>query len=226
MSHNVPVLTIDGPSGSGKGTVSQRVAEKLGWHYLDSGALYRVLGLLASREQIELSDESALSALVQNLDLAFENGQIWLAGEVVDAEVRTEQAGNRASKLAVLCGVRESLLEWQRNCAKLPGLVADGRDMGTVVFPYARCKIFLTAAPQERAKRRLKQLRDKGFNVSISPLLREIEERDVRDVSRAVSPLRPADNAACLDTTGLAIDQVVAIVIGRLSARMQMDEVD
>jgi len=220
MFYSVPVLSIDGPSGSGKGTVSQCVSEKLGWNYLDSGSLYRVLGLLASRKKIELHDEISLSALVQTMDLAFKNGKILLAGEVVDAEIRTEQAGNRASKLAVLYGVRQSLLEWQRNCAIPPGLVADGRDMGTVVFPDATCKIFLTASAKERAERRLKQLRDNGFNVTISPLLREIEERDTRDKSRAVSPLRPADNAVYLDSTGLDVNQVVAIVIDRLSACM------
>ncbi len=211
----VPVLTIDGPSGSGKGTVALTVSRKLGWHYLDSGALYRVVGLLAQRESVSLDDETALAGLAGVLDLRFDAGRAVLGDEDVDDEIRSEAGGDRASRVARWPAVRQALLEWQRNCAKTPGLVADGRDMGTVVFPDSKCKVFLTASAEARAKRRFNQLRQKGFDVNIRQLFDEIAERDRRDAGRAVSPLRPAEDALLLDTTELTIDQAVEEVMKR-----------
>ena len=209
----VPVLTLDGPGGSGKGTVALRVASELGWHYLDSGAIYRVLGLLAIRKGVSLDDESALAALATGLTLTFRAGRACVEGEDIDDEIRGETAGSRASRVAALPGVRQALLTWQRHCARMPGLVADGRDMGTVVFPRALCKIFLTASAQARAERRFNQLRQKGFDVNIRRLFEEIAERDRRDADRAVSPLRPAEDAIVLDTTELTVNAVVAEVL-------------
>ncbi len=209
----MPVIAIDGPSGSGKGTVSLSMARQLGWHYLDSGAIYRALALAAGKNNIELSDEPALIDLTGNLDIEFRNGAVWLCGEEIGDEIRTEEAGKRASMVAPIRSVREKLLVWQRSRAQLPGLVADGRDMGTVVFPGACCKIFLIASAEARAKRRFKQLRDKGFDVSIPQLFREICERDARDANRTVSPLKPAEDAIVLDTTNLHIEDVVAAVM-------------
>jgi cytidylate kinase len=217
MLPEVPVLTLDGPSGSGKGTIAQALAGRLGWHYLESGALYRVLGLLAGRNGIPLDDVEGLVALTHGLELTFENGRIILGKEKIDDEIRTEQSGDRASRIAPLPAVRSALLQWQRQCARLPGLVADGRDMGTVVFPGAACKIFLTASVEERAKRRFNQLRGKGFDVNIRRLFREIKERDQRDSTRSVSPLKPATDAFELDTTELSIDDVVAVVCERVT---------
>ncbi len=213
MCASVPVLTIDGPSGSGKGTVAQHIAKRLKWHYLDSGALYRVLGWLADQQQVALTDECALISLIDQMEIEFEGGQVRFAGKSLESEIRTESAGGRASKLAALGGVRQALLTWQRQCAKRPGLVADGRDMGTVVFPKADCKIYLTASVEARAQRRFKQLRGKGFAVTIADLLREIAERDRRDINRRVSPLKPAADAVHLDTTGLDVQQVVSKVM-------------
>ncbi|NKB61569.1 MAG: (d)CMP kinase [Gammaproteobacteria bacterium] len=213
MSVNEWILTIDGPSGSGKGTVAQLVARKLGWHYLDSGALYRVLGVLALRKKMDLEDESSLADVARNLELSFQSGDVFLGSERISEEIRTEQTGNLASKIATMHPVREALLQWQRDCAKAPGLVADGRDMGTVVFPRAKYKIFLTASVSARAQRRFKQLRDKGFGVNIRRLLHEIAERDERDMNRVISPLRAADDAICLDSTNMGIDEVVSSVM-------------
>ncbi len=213
MSVNEWILTIDGPSGSGKGTVAQLVARKLGWHYLDSGALYRVLGVLALRKKMDLEDESSLADVARNLELSFQSGDVFLGSERISEEIRTEQTGNLASKIATMHPVREALLQWQRDCAKAPGLVADGRDMGTVVFPRAKYKIFLTASVSARAQRRFKQLRDKGFGVNIRRLLHEIAERDERDMNRVISPLRAADDAICLDSTNIGIDEVVSSVM-------------
>ncbi len=210
----VPVVAIDGPSGSGKGTVALRVARALGWHYLDSGALYRVLALYAVRREVPLDDESRLAELAGSLPLRFDQGKAMLDGSDVENEIRSEQAGDRASRVAPLPAVRRALLAWQRNCAMLPGLVADGRDMGTVVFPDADCKIFLTASVEQRAQRRFNQLRQKGFDVNIHRLFEEISERDRRDAGRRVSPLRPAEDAVLLDTTELTIDQAVEAVLG------------
>lgn len=208
-----PVAAIDGPSGSGKGTIALAVVRQLGWHYLDSGALYRVIGYLAAKNNIELEDETALIELAGNLNIEFKNGSVWSCGAQIGDEIRTEEAGKRASMVAPIRSVREKLLIWQRSRAQPPGLVADGRDMGTVVFPDATCKIFLTAATEERAQRRFQQLREKGFDVSIHQLFKEISERDARDANRAISPLHPAEDAVVLDTTNLSIEVVVSEVM-------------
>ena len=218
----VQIVALDGPSGSGKGTVAQALAARLGWHYLESGALYRVLGLLAHRDGVALNDAKKLAALAAGLELSFRDGAIFLGGEEIGDQIRTEQAGERASKVAPLPEVRAALLDWQRRCARPPGLVADGRDMGTVVFPAARCKIFLTAGAEARAKRRFKQLRDKGFDVTIRRLAREIAERDRRDRNRSVSPLRCAGDAFELDTTELSIEEVMAVVVARVEKTCEL----
>ena len=210
---DAPVVAIDGPSGSGKGTISAMVASELGWHYLDSGAIYRVLGYLAYTNDVAFDDEPGLVSLAKDLDKSFVDGNVLLNGEVVGDVIRTEEAGKRASMVSPIPAVRETLLVWQRSQARMPGLVADGRDMGTVVFPTANCKIFLTASARARAKRRFKQLRDKGFNVNIAQLFDEITERDERDATRKVSPLKPADDAIVLDTTNLPIKDVVSRVM-------------
>jgi cytidylate kinase len=220
-----PVLAVDGPSGAGKGTVSQRVADALGWHYLDSGAIYRVLGLAAARAGVALDDVQGLCRLAEGLEVEFlpqpaDLARVLLEGEDVSAEVRTEQAGNMASKLAVLAPVREALLGLQRRLCRLPGLVADGRDMGTVVFPDAVLKVFLTASPEVRAQRRHKQLKEKGLNVSLPRLILEIRERDQRDASREASPLKPADDACHLDTSNMSIEDVASEVLNRLRDRL------
>ncbi len=212
----IPVLTIDGPSGSGKGTIAQMMARKLGWHYLDSGAIYRVLALAALKQQIDVSDETALAELAKDLDLVFalqdEGLEVLLNGEEVSQDIRSEQMGNAASKVAAYPKVRAALLQRQRQFRQAPGLVTDGRDMGTVVFPDAQCKIFLTASAEERARRRYKQLKEKGIGSTLSDLVAEISERDARDQQREVAPLKPASDAVVLDSTGLDIAQVVAQV--------------
>ncbi|WP_456379751.1 (d)CMP kinase [Thiolapillus sp.] len=211
-----PVLTIDGPSGSGKGTVAARVARVLGWHILDSGALYRLLGLAAQRAGVDLSDSAAVAEMARTLPVKFVDGKVFLDGEDVSLAIRTETAGNNASKVAAIPEVRTALLDWQRDYARLPGLVADGRDMGTVVFPYARAKIFLDASADERARRRYKQLKDKGIDVNLLGLIAEIEERDHRDRNRSVAPLAPAEDAQIIDSTqldvGTVIDRVLQVV--------------
>ncbi len=212
----VPIITVDGPSGSGKGTISQRVAERLGWHFLDSGAIYRVLGLMASRAGIGGEDVDKLVEMAKNMPLSFDGGRVMLNQEEVSDDIRTESAGNRASKVAAIPQVREALLTWQRNYARPPGLVADGRDMGTVVFPQAQVKIFLTASPEERAKRRYKQLKGKGLGVNLAGLIEEIRERDERDSQRAVAPLRASASALQLDSTNLTIDEVYAQVMQKV----------
>lgn len=215
MPSEAPIITLDGPGGSGKGTVAQALAGRLGWHYLESGALYRVLGLLAHRGGIAPDDVDALVALAGGLDLSFKQGAVFLGDEEVGHQIRSEQSGERASKIAPLPEVRAVLLDWQRRCARPPGLVAEGRDMGTVVFPEADCKIYLTASVEERAQRRFMQLREKGFDVSMGRLLRDIEVRDKRDSNRPVSPLRRAGDALELDTTGLSIDDVLSAVLAQ-----------
>nr|VFJ91463.1 MAG: cytidylate kinase [Candidatus Kentron sp. LFY] len=209
----VPVITIDGPGGAGKGAISRLLANRLGWQLLDSGALYRLLALDAVSRRIALDDEPALSSLGRRIDCRFlydgNEERILLNGREVLVEIRSEACGNNASKLASLPGVRKALLKRQRDFRKPPGLVADGRDMGTDVFPDAHVKIFLTASPEERARRRHKQLKEQGTDVNLASLLTEISERDKRDRERLVSPLRPADDAVLIDTTDLDIDAVL-----------------
>ena len=214
----VSVITIDGPSGSGKGTISRAVARSLGWALLDSGALYRLVALTARRAGINLDDAEGLASLAERFSIRFgsnESGEevVWLDERDVTRAIRTEEAGNDASKVAALAPVRAALLERQRRFAVPPGLVADGRDMGTVVFPQARCKIFLTASPAERALRRYKQLKEKGVTANLAALSLEIAERDERDSTRSASPLVASADATMLDTTGMSVDDVVERVL-------------
>lgn len=217
----VPVLTIDGPSGSGKGTVSRAVAQRLGWHYLDSGALYRAVAVAAGWANADLSDRAALMRLAFNTTIEFQTqgaGEPRVMVDGIDAtdELRTETAGAAASAIAAISEVRAALFEKQRSFLRHPGLVADGRDMGTVIFPEAPHKVFLTASAEERASRRHKQLKDKGLEVRMSDLLREIQARDARDAQRAVAPLKPAPDAIVMDTTGVSVEQVVDQVLDLL----------
>lgn len=218
-SQSAPVLTIDGPSGSGKGTISRIVADRLGWHLLDSGALYRAVGYAAGMAGLDLSDADAVTRCAESTKISFrdpkDGGETRVIVNSHDAtdELRTETAGAAASAIAAFPGVRTALFDKQRGFRKAPGLVADGRDMGTVIFPDARYKVFLTASADERAKRRYKQLKDKGLNVTLAALLREIQARDERDAARPVAPLRPADDALMIDTTGIPVDGVVAAVL-------------
>jgi len=206
---SVPVITIDGPSGSGKGTVSREIARQLGFHFLDSGALYRVLALAAARRGIALDNEAELAAVSEELDVRFpaegNDDVVLLDGEDVTAEIRTEAAGSGASRVAVLPEVRRALLKRQRDFCVAPGLVADGRDMGTVVFPAADAKLFLTASAEERAERRCKQLKELRINLVFEDVLADILARDERDANRSVAPLRAADDAEIVDTTDLDI---------------------
>ncbi len=219
-----PVITIDGPSGSGKGTIARQVATHLGWHLLDSGALYRMVALASAKRGLPADDEAAHAKVAETLAASFGVGadgteRIWLDGTEVSNEIRSEQAGNGASRVAVMPGVRAGLLQRQRAFARSPGLVADGRDMGTVIFPDAGLKIFLTASPEERARRRYNQLKDKGLSANLAALSLEIAERDQRDASRAVAPLKPADDAVIVDSTSMTIDDVVARVLELAAAR-------
>ena len=213
VTQSVPVIAIDGPSASGKGTVAQRVAQALGYHYLDSGALYRLLALAASRRGVALDDEAALAALALQIDIRFDGADIWLDGVRVGDELRTEQSGSAASKIAALPAVRTALLDKQKAFRQAPGLVADGRDMASVVFPDAALKIFLTASAEARAERRYKQLMEKGISVNIVDLLQEIRLRDERDSQRSVAPLQQAPGASLLETTNLNIEQAVSAVL-------------
>ncbi len=225
---SVPVVTIDGPGGSGKGTISQLLAARLGWHYLDSGALYRVLGLAAQEADIPLTDAPALAGLANRLQLAFEPqadgspARVYLNTLDVSAGLRTEECGRWASEVAVLPEVRAALLQKQHDFRHPPGLVADGRDMGTTVFPTARLKIFLTASPEVRAARRYKQLKEKGLDVSLPLLLGEIRARDARDAEREASPLKPAADAEMLDTSTMSITEVVNDILARLQLRLDV----
>jgi cytidylate kinase len=216
--NSVPIMTIDGPSGSGKGTVARAAAKALGWGLLDSGALYRLVALAGRRAAVSLENGPALAQLAIDFDIRFgadSAGEevVWLDGAEVTGEIRTEMAGNDASKVAALPTVRAALLERQRRFAVAPGLVADGRDMGTVVFPQAQVKIFLTASAEERAQRRYKQLKQKGVAANLAALSREIAERDQRDSTRAVSPLVASDDAVSVDTTGMTVDDVIGRVL-------------
>lgn len=216
---DAPVLTIDGPSGSGKGAVGRRVAQALGWHYLDSGAVYRLCAFAALNRGVDLDDTAGVVQIVPSLQAQFtEDGRVLLVGQDVSDHLRTEECGNAASRIASQPAVRSALLQWQRSFLRPPGLVADGRDMGTVVFPSAGAKIFLVASPGERARRRYNQLKDKGIDVNLPELSRDIEERDKRDASRAVAPLAPAVDAVVLDSTDVDLEQVVGRVLKHVTA--------
>ncbi len=211
-----PVITIDGPSGSGKGTIASRVAQALGYALLDSGALYRVLGVACHKANIDLRDHDAIEALARRMDIEFDGsgeGSVWLDGIDISLDIRTDRGSDMASKVAAIAAARDALFERQKAFRQAPGLVADGRDMGTVVFPDAALKIYLTASPAERAARRYKQLIAKGIDAILPDLLRDLKERDRRDSERAVSPLKPAEDAIIMDTTDLTIDQVVSQVL-------------
>ncbi|MEO6968542.1 MAG: (d)CMP kinase [Rhodanobacteraceae bacterium] len=222
MSNPPPVLAIDGPSGSGKGTIARAVAERLGWHLLDSGALYRAVGYAAGMAGLDLSDAEAVARCARTTNIRFHDlkdggeTRVIVNGHDASDELRTETAGAAASAIAAIPGVRAALVEKQLAFRKAPGLVADGRDMGTVIFPDAEPKVFLTASAAERAKRRYKQLKEKGLTVTLGSLLHEIEARDARDASRAIAPLKPAADAVLVDTTGLPIAAVVAKVLSLL----------
>ncbi len=225
---DIPVLTVDGPSGSGKGTIVQHVAQKLGWHLLDSGALYRLVAFGSQNNHLSFDDEASIADYAANLDVEFKlvgsdsaqpgmadakELQIILEGQVVGPELRTETTGNAASIVAAMPAVREALLQRQRDFRQAPGLVADGRDMGTTIFPDAGAKIYLTASAEERAQRRYKQLKDKGISGNLAALLKDINERDERDSQRTASPLKPAEDAVIIDTSNLSIEQVVEQVL-------------
>ncbi len=210
----VPVIAIDGPTASGKGTIAEIVAKTLGFHYLDSGALYRLVALAAQKSGMAFDSEGELAGIAASLDARFEAGEIWLAGERVTDQIRLEAVGLGASRVAALPGVRAALLERQRGYRKAPGLVADGRDMGSVVFADAALKVFLTASAEARAERRHKQLKQKGIPASIDILLSELRERDVRDASRSIAPLAQTPDARLLDSTSLGIQEVAQLILG------------
>jgi len=213
MTDSVPVIAIDGPTASGKGTVAHAVARELGWRVLDSGALYRLTALAALRGNVPLEDEPRLCAVARDLGAVFEDGAIYLDGREAGDDIRREEVGNFASRLAALPGVRAALLGRQRAFRRPPGLVADGRDMGTVVFPDAALKIFLVADVEARARRRCKQLIDKGISANLADLLRDMRERDARDASRTVAPLVPAKDARVLDSSHLTVEQTVRAIL-------------
>src|SRR6476469_4106082 len=209
----IPVITIDGPTASGKGTVAHKVADRIGFHYLASGALYRLTALTALRRDTLLSDEHAIAKLAEHLPATFVGGEILLAHENVTQAIRAEEVGNMASKIAALPTVRTALYGLQLGFRKHPGLVADGRDMGTVIFPHAQLKVFLTASVAARAERRYKQLIEKGFAANMADLLQDLNERDARDANRSIAPLKPAEGAYLLDTSDMNADQAVSQVL-------------
>jgi cytidylate kinase len=219
MKHdaNAPVVTIDGPGGSGKGTVSSLVAAELGWHLLDSGALYRIVAAMARRQAIDLTDEKSLVAMIPNLQIAFDGDRVDVNGDDLSEEIRTGEAGVAASQVAALPEVRDSILTLQKSFQRAPGLVADGRDMGTVIFPQAATKIFLDASAEVRANRRYKQLKNKGLSVNLRDLLEQIQERDARDRGRAVAPLKPAADALIIDSTQMTIEEVLQMIMAEVS---------
>ncbi len=224
--HTAPVITIDGPSGTGKGTIARLIADQLGWHLLDSGALYRLLALAVVNHAVDFTDIQTITAMAEQLDVEFNPGSevdmettILLEGRPVGEAIRTEEMGNNASMVAAIPAVRDALKSRQLAFRQQPGLVADGRDMGTVIFPHAELKLFLTASAEERAKRRYKQLIEKGLNVNIPALSREIDERDKRDASRAVAPLVAADDAIIIDTSTIGIAEVIDRISPLLAAR-------
>jgi cytidylate kinase len=223
---DIPVITIDGPSGAGKGTIAHLLAARLGYHLLDSGSLYRVTGFACQHDNVDINDEEAVAATARSLPVRFEqadNGEVLVIYRDVDVSraIRTEEGGRAASRVAALPAVREALLQRQRDFVSPPGLVADGRDMGTVVFPEAPLKFYLTASAAERAERRYKQLIAKGESANLPRLLRDIEERDERDRSRSVSPLLPADDAIVIDSTATPIDAVFAKVMADVTTRFE-----
>jgi CMP/dCMP kinase len=215
-----PVIAIDGPTASGKGTVAHKVADRLGFHYLDSGALYRLTALSAIRRGTDLADEHALAKLAEHLPASFVGGEILLANENVTHAIRAEEVGNTASKIAALPALRQALFGLQLSFRKAPGLVADGRDMGTVIFPHAQLKVFLTASTEARAQRRYKQLIDKGISANMEDLLADLQARDDRDTHRAIAPLVPAEGAHLLDTSHMTADEAIEEVL-RLYAHRQ-----
>lgn len=218
MTTSIPVITIDGPTASGKGTVAQLVALTLGFHYLDSGALYRLTALSAVRKNVALNDEVAIAIIGAALPCRFIGEQIWLDHEDVTKLIRSEEISRAASKIAILPKVRKALFQFQQDFLREPGLVTDGRDMGTVVFPHADVKIFLTASVPARADRRFKQLIGKGFSATIEDLLQDLTERDERDKNRLAAPLKPAEGAYLLDTSDLSVEQAVSEVLQQYAA--------
>ncbi len=212
---NQKIITIDGPSGSGKGTIAAIVAKNLGWRVLDSGALYRLTGLQARNQNADFQDDNALGEIAGHLQVEFKNGKILLEKHDVTDSIRSETAGNDASRVAAVAPVRAALLGWQQRFATSRGLVADGRDMGTVIFPQAALKVFLTASAEERARRRYKQLKEKGMSVILTSLVEEIRERDERDMNRSEAPLRAADDALMIDSSALTIDEVVGQILAQ-----------
>lgn len=221
-TNSIPVIAIDGPTASGKGTVAQKVSQRLGFHYLDSGALYRLTALAALRSGTALNDECALAKLAGGLPCTFLGEKILFAEENVTETIRAEEVGNAASRIAALASVRQALYGLQLGFCMTPGLVADGRDMGTVIFPRAQLKVFLTASVEARAQRRYKQLIDKGFPAKIKDLLKDLTERDARDANRAIAPLKPAEDAYFLDTSHMSADQAAEQVLSWYAAVKKM----
>jgi cytidylate kinase len=216
----IPVIAIDGPTASGKGTVAHKVADRLGFHYLDSGALYRLTALSALRRGTDFADEHALAKVAEHMQVNFDGPEILLANENVSAAIRAEEVGNLASKIAALPAVRQALFALQLGFRRAPGLVADGRDMGTVIFPHAKLKVFLTASTEARAQRRYKQLIDKGISANMEDLLSDLKARDDRDTHRAIAPLVPAEGAHILDTSNMTAEQAIEEVLSRYAHRV------